>query len=56
MEVSSQLHALVALPPEKYLRYPLDDRRCFSQRKSGRGGVEKKIFPLSVIDLLPSSP
>jgi hypothetical protein len=41
MEVSGQLHALVALPPRKSPWYPLDRRLGRPQSRSGRGGEEK---------------
>jgi hypothetical protein len=46
MEVSGQLHAPAALPTSKESRYPLDRRPGEPQRRSGRGGEEKK-FPVT---------
>jgi hypothetical protein len=46
MEVSGQLHALAALPPEgKSPCYPLDRRLGGTQCRSGRGGEEKNSQP-----------
>jgi hypothetical protein len=42
MQVSGQLHAPAALPPEKSHRYPLDWRLGGPQSRSGHG-VEEKI-------------
>jgi hypothetical protein len=39
MEVTGQLHALAALPPEKELRYPSDRRLHGPQSRSGRSGL-----------------
>jgi hypothetical protein len=52
MEVSGQLHALVALPPEKdpHSRYPLDRRLGRHQSRSGSGGEEKIFQPLLRIE------
>jgi hypothetical protein len=49
MEGSGQLHTLAALLPEKE---PLDGL----QSSPGRCEVEKNLFPLSEIELLPPSP
>jgi hypothetical protein len=46
MEVSGQLHATAALPPEKYPWYPLDRRMVQFQSRSGRSGEEKNFQPL----------
>jgi hypothetical protein len=46
MEVSGQLHAAAALPPEKQPPYPLDWRMCGPQSRSGRGSKEKKEIPV----------
>ena len=46
MEVSSQLHAPAALPPEKESRYPLDRRACGPQSRSRRLGEEIALLPL----------
>jgi hypothetical protein len=45
MEVSGQLHAPVAVSPEKETRYQLDKRLGGPQCQSGRCG-EKQILPL----------
>jgi hypothetical protein len=45
MEVSGQLHAPAALPPEKSPCYPLDRRLSELQSRSGRGGEEIKSQP-----------
>jgi hypothetical protein len=41
MEVSDQLHAPAALPPEKEPMIPIDRRLSGLQNRSGRGGEEK---------------
>jgi hypothetical protein len=46
MEVIGQLHAPVALPSGKELRYPLDRRLGGPQNRSGRGDEEKSSQPL----------
>jgi hypothetical protein len=45
MEVSGQLHAPAALPPEKEPWHPLDRRLGGPQNRSGRGGEEKNSQP-----------
>jgi hypothetical protein len=40
MEVSGQLHDLVALPPGIEPRYPLNRRLGGPQKRSGRGGED----------------
>jgi hypothetical protein len=54
MEVSIDLHALVALLLGKHPRYPLDRRLGGPQSRSGRCGGEK-ISPLRGIEPRPSS-
>jgi hypothetical protein len=47
VEVSGQLHAPAALPPQgKNPLYPLDRRLGGFQCRSGRGGEEKNSQPL----------
>ena len=46
MEVSVQVQDLTTLPPGTELRYPLNRRLCELQRRSGRFGGEKNLFPL----------
>jgi hypothetical protein len=48
MEASGQLHAPVALPPGKSLRYPLDRRLDWPQSRSGRCGEEKNLAPVMI--------
>jgi hypothetical protein len=45
MEVSGQLHAPAALPPEKETLVPLDRRLGGPQSHSGHGGEEKNSQP-----------
>jgi hypothetical protein len=45
MDMSGQLHAPAALPPEKDPRYPLDRRVGGPQSRSGRGGEKKNSEP-----------
>jgi hypothetical protein len=45
MEVSGQLQAPAALPPEKEPLLPLDRRLGGPQSRSGRGGEEKNFSP-----------
>jgi hypothetical protein len=58
MEVNCELHAPVALIPEKSSRYPLDRRLLGPQSRSGRWGLDKIFAPTGnravVVD--PSSP
>jgi hypothetical protein len=43
MEVSDQLHASAALPPEKLPWYPLNRRLGGLQSRSGRCGEERNL-------------
>jgi hypothetical protein len=51
MEVSGQLHAPAALPPEEMPRYQLDRRLGEPQSPSGRCGEEKSLAPVRIITL-----
>lgn len=50
MEVSGQLHALATLTRDR-IRYPLNSRLREPQRRSGRFGGEKNLFPLPRYEL-----
>jgi hypothetical protein len=43
MQVSGQLHAPTALPPEKETLLPLGTELRVPQSRSGRGGEEKNL-------------
>jgi hypothetical protein len=51
MVVHGQLHAQIALSPEKIIWYLLDRRLSESQGRSGCCRVEKNLLPLSGIEL-----
>jgi hypothetical protein len=53
MEVSGQLHASVALIPEKETQYALDRRLCGPQRRYRRDGEEKKSLPSTCLESNP---
>jgi hypothetical protein len=56
LEVSGQLHAPAALPPEKKPRYQLDVRLGGLQSRYESGGEEKKSLHLPRIESCSFSP
>jgi hypothetical protein len=56
LEESGQLHAPAALPPGKEPRYPSDRRLGGLQRRSGRRGEDKILYPTGTQTPAPCRP